>query len=74
MNFVEITAGIFIGVHMITRFEIAMIAKDENKQVLYLWFIGDGEAPGLEVVVDSKEEALAKLGMKAISNLNLVKP
>lgn len=74
MNFVEISPGIFIGVHMITRMEFAMISTDSKKRMLYLWFIGDGEEPGLEIVVDSQEDGLQKLGMKAVSNLNLVKP
>lgn len=74
MNFIEISPGIFIGVHMITRFEFALISADSHKRALYLWFIGDGEQPGLEVVVDSQDDGLQKMGMKAVSNLNLVKP
>jgi hypothetical protein len=74
MNFIEITPGIFIGTHMITHFEVSLIDNIDKKYVLYLWFIGDGEEPGLEIIVASREEALEKLGMKAVSNLNLVKP
>jgi hypothetical protein len=74
MNFIEISPGVFIGTHMITRFEIALIENTSQKCLLYIWFIGDGEEPGVEVFVKDQNEALEKLGMKAVSNLNLVKP
>lgn len=74
MNFIEVSPGVFVGMHMVTRFEIAMIQKGDPKHLLCLWVIGDGEKPSLEVVVATRDEAFTLLGMKPISNLNLVKP
>lgn len=79
MNFVEIYPGLFVGMHMVTRFEFAeLLNPDDIKGArncfLRMWFIGDSEVPGVDVRVKDQAEAFEKMGMKPISNLNLVKP
>lgn len=77
MNFLEISPGVFVGIHMVTHFEINESSDKWNKEqhlVLSVFVIGSGAVPAAEIVVTSREEALKLLGLGMQSNLNLVKP
>lgn len=75
MNFKEIAPGVFVGIHMITHFEIIpSMTKGDAQLTLVIYVIGSGVIPAVEVVVANVEEAMQLLGLGAVSNLNLVRP
>lgn len=75
MNFKEVAPGVFVGIHMITHFEIIpSMTQGDALLTLVIYVIGSGVVPAVEIVVKDVAEAMSILGLGAINNLNLVRP